>query len=310
MTELYKQPNSGQPLKLPVPPEFSFSQNLNYLTSAPNECLYRVHENRIYKALPIGQHIYVIEIFEDPDVPHSLMLSFIGDLVPKDTTDFEAIIRYVRDWFDLDTDLVPFYEMAEQDELLQTTIHSFYGLRNMGIPDLFEAVCWGILGQQINLAFAFTLKRRLVETYGRSVTIDNIKYYVFPEPDAIAALSVTDMEDLRMTVKKREYLIAIAHLFVEGKLSKEALLQIGDHKKIEKLLVGIRGIGPWTANYVLMRCLRIPSAFPIDDVGLHNAVKHALGSELKPSRDELLKLTAGWVNWESYSTFYMWRLLY
>ncbi|SMF83188.1 DNA-3-methyladenine glycosylase II [Paenibacillus uliginis N3/975] len=310
MTELYEQQNAGQLLKLPVPREFSFSQNLNYLTNAPNECLYRIHENRIYKALPIGQHIYVIEIFEDPDVPHSLMVSLIGDIVPKDSAVLETIVRYVREWFDLDTDLVPFYEMAEQDVLLQKTVHSFYGLRNMGIPDLFEAVCWGILGQQINLAFAFTLKRRLVETYGRSVTIDGITSHVFPEPDTIAALSVADMEDLRMTVKKREYLIAIAQLFAEGKLSKEALLQIGDHKKIEKLLVGIRGIGPWTANYVLMRCLRIPTAFPIDDVGLHNAVKHALGSELKPSRDELLKLSAGWANWESYATFYMWRLLY
>lgn len=297
-------------LKLPVPREFNFTQNLNYLTDAPNECLYRVHEKRIYKALPIGQRIYVIEVFEDPDVPQTLLVSFVGEPVPQDSAELETIARYVREWFDLDTDLVPFYELAEKDLLLHTIIRSFYGLRKMGIPDLFEAICWGIIGQQINLSFAFTLKRRLVETYGKSVTIDGITYHVFPEPDTIAALSVEDMEELRMTVRKREYLIDVARLFVEGKLSKKALLQIGDHKKIEKRLVSIRGIGPWTANYVLMRCLHIPTAFPIDDVGLHNAVKHALGVEQKPSRDELLKLTVGWANWESYATFYMWRLLY
>ena len=50
---------------------------------------------------------------------------------------------YVRDWFDLDTDLKPFYEMAENDLLLQKAVDEFYGLRNIGIPDLFEALCLG-----------------------------------------------------------------------------------------------------------------------------------------------------------------------
>ena len=89
----------------------------------------------------------------------------------------------------------------------------------------------------------------------------------------------------------------------DGKLTKELLLEAGSLKKAEKQLVGIRGIGPWTANYVLMRCLRMPAAFPIDDVGLHNAIKHLLGLEAKPTKKEILELSAGWANWESYATF-------
>jgi DNA-3-methyladenine glycosylase II len=97
---------------------------------------------------------------------------------------------------------------------------------------------------------------------------------------------------------------------VEEKLTKEKLLNLSNHKDAEKMLVKIRGIGPWTANYVLMRCLRYPSAFPIDDVGLHNAIKHRLGKELKPTKEEIIKLAVNWTNWESYATFYLWRYLY
>ena len=217
---------------------------------------------------------------------------------------------YVRDWFDLDNDLKPFYEMAENDLLLQKAIDEFYGLRNVGIPDLFEALAWGILGQQINLTYAYTLKRRFVETFGRSIEWEGRQYWIFPEAKDIANLSVEDLAPLKMTIKKCEYLIGVAGLIVEGSLSKSIVMGTGDFKEAEKMLVKIRGIGPWTANYVLMRCLRFPNAFPIADVGLHNAIKHLTGAEEKPTKEEILKLAAPWKGWESYATFYLWRLLY
>ena len=97
-----------------------------------------------------------------------------------------------------------------------------------------------------------------------------------------------------MTLKKCEYLIGVAKLIADGELTKEQLLAAGSLKQAEKQLVSIRGIGPWTANYVLMRCLRIPNAFPIDDVGLHNAIKHLMGLEAKPTKKEILELSAAW----------------
>ena len=106
-----------------------------------------------------------------------------------------------------------------------------------------------------------------------------------------------------MTTRKCEYLIGIAKLITEGKLSKESLLQTQDVKIAEKQLTAIHGIGPWTAHYVLMRCLRFPSAFPIDDVGLHNAIKYITGSESKPTKQEIKDFAANWINWESYATF-------
>jgi DNA-3-methyladenine glycosylase II len=293
-------------LRLFVPDEFSFEENLKYLSRSANECLFKIKNKRIYKALSVEQETLIIEVSEGNNF---LTVRFLMNSSPSKSIR-EDVAHYVHEWFDLKRDLRPFYQLAESDELLRKAVNSFYGLRNMGIPDLFEALCWGILGQQINLTYAYTLKRRLVESFGRYVEYEGEFYWIFPTPEAIAKLTVSDLASLRMTVKKCEFLIGIAQLLESGELTKEQLLKIGSVKAAEKMLVKIRGIGPWTANYVLMRCLRFPSAFPIDDVGLQNAIKLQLGMDKKPTKEELIKHSANWTGWESYATFYLWRLLY
>ncbi|CAM3987204.1 DNA-3-methyladenine glycosylase [Paenibacillus alkaliterrae] len=307
--EVYPQwEDHGHTLKLFVPQPFSFAENMKYLSNAPNECLFHIKEQRLYRAIPIEGETLVIEISSDHD--HSITVRFMGDTAPSCERVRSAVVRYVRDWFDLDTDLLPFYKLAKSDPLLHRAADSFHGLRVIGIPDLFEAICWGIIGQQINLTYAYTLKRRFVERFGRHVSCEGESYWLFPSAQEIAVLAVEDLAELRMTVKKCEYLIGTAKLIAEGRMSKELLTAAGDLKTAEKLLVNLRGIGPWTANYVLMRCLRMPSAFPIDDVGLHNAIKYVMGTEKKPSKEEILKLSKAWTGWESYATFYLWRFLY
>lgn len=290
-----------------VPKEFNFQQNIDYLLRSSNECMFEIREGKIRKAISFGDEVSLVEISESID--GNLLISFLAS-PPSSNQVQEGVLSYIRDWFDLDNDLKPFYAMAENDLLLQKAIKEFYGLRTIGIPDLFEALAWGILGQQINLTYAYTLKRRLVEGFGRSIEWEGRKYWIFPKPEKIAQLTVKDLGAMKMTVKKCEYLIGVAQLIAEGKLSKSLIMDTENFKDAEKMLVEIRGIGPWTANYVLMRCLRFPNAFPITDVGLHNAIKHLTGAKEKPAIEEILKLAVPWKGWESYATFYLWRFLY
>jgi DNA-3-methyladenine glycosylase II len=305
---IQKWQDTDEGLKLFLPREFNFDENINYLARSSNECLFHIQNNRLSKAIQIGEETLIIEVSSEDN--HYLKIRFLGVNKPTTAAIRAEVACYVSDWFDLDRDLHPFYTMAKNDPLLAPAVNAFYGLRMIGIPDLFEALCWGILGQQINLSFAYTLKRRLVEKFGRSVVHEGVTYWLFPSPKDIASLSPSELESLRMTKKKSEYLIGVAGQMVQGTLSKDLLVNVGIHKEAEKTLVKIRGIGPWTANYVLMRCLRYPNAFPIDDVGLHNAIKHRLGKEIKPTKDEIMKLAVNWTNWESYATFYLWRFLY
>ncbi|WP_322907925.1 DNA-3-methyladenine glycosylase [Paenibacillus campi] len=298
----------GDRLVLPVPVEFSFRMNVDFLRSSPNECLFSVREQTVYKALAVGKSRPLLRIVEAQ--AGGIEVQFLAGSAPQDEWERVAVAAYVSDWFDLGIDLLPFYKLARGDVLLGHAVESFYGLRNMGIPDLFETLCWGILGQQINIGYAHTLKCRLTEAFGEHVDYEGERYWIFPTAERIATLTMADLELMHMTVKKCEYILDAARLVASGELSKAKLLAAGDHKGAEKMLTHIRGIGPWTANYVLMRCLRLPTAFPIDDVGLHNVIRHLTGATAKPTREQLLKLAAGWSNWESYATFYLWRVLY
>ncbi|OCT11495.1 DNA-3-methyladenine glycosylase [Paenibacillus pectinilyticus] len=294
-------------LSIAVPQPFGYEPNIGYLSRSTNECLFAVDNSSIYKLLPLGDNLALIAVNSEDDlVLHVRIVHYSGTSLTSEVR--EDIARYVWEWFDLETDLAPFYAM--EDPILRQVTEAFRGLRLMGIPDLFEAMSWGIIGQQINLAFAYTLKRRLVETFGTSLEWGGQTYWAFPTPERIAALTPEDLTLLQFTGKKAEYLLGVAKLMTQGELSKKGLLATGDFAAMEQELLRIRGIGPWTANYVLMRCLRNPAAFPLADVGLHNALKHVLGLDAKPSLAQIRQLAEGWQGWEAYATFYLWRVLY
>lgn len=290
-----------------LPANFDMHANLGYLTREKNECLYEIENNIITKVIAIGEMQSLVQISVIDN--QQMVVQFLNGSRPIEKGEREKIATYILEWFDLDNDLTPFYEMANADPLLKIPAQKFYGLRVIGIPDLFEALCWGVLGQQINLAFAYSLKRQFVESFGGSIEWNGKKYWVFPPYERIAQLEPTDLAAIKMTVKKSEYIIGIARLMANGDLSKEQLKKM-DFKEAEKSLIKIRGIGPWTANYVLMRCLRFQTAFPIDDVGLINSIKTLRNMNQKPMKEEILALSIPWKNWESYATFYLWRVLY
>ncbi|WP_282201521.1 DNA-3-methyladenine glycosylase family protein [Collibacillus ludicampi] len=239
---------------------------------------------------------------------NQLVVSF-----PMGTPDEEtrkATAFYIMNWLDLGRNLEPFYQLADEDPILQNVVHCYKGLRIVGVLDLFEALCWAIMGQQVSLHVAYLLKKRFVEAFGEYVFWEGQNYWVFPTFQTIVKVSVQDLLPLKFTQNKAEYILGVAQLMQEGKLSKDILHQYTDLADIEKHLMAIRGIGRWTANYVIMRCLRHPDAFPITDVGLHNALKHVLQLEHKPSLQEVEEWSKNWGHWKAYATFYLWRTLW
>jgi DNA-3-methyladenine glycosylase II len=291
---------------MPLPQEFSYDETLTYLTRSPDEILHVIEDRKIYRLFELEREAVLIEISENG--PSSIQIRFVEGK-ERNRAAFVAAVHDVREWFDLRTDLAPFYRMAEGDPLLGALTREYFGLRIIGVQDLFEAICWAVIGQQVNLTFAYTLKKRFIETFGEHIEWNGRRYWLFPKPRDIAAVSVEELKKLQFTGKKAEYIIAIAGLMDSGSLSKEALMATGDYQDAERQMLAIRGIGPWTAHYVMMRCLRDPSAFPIGDVGLQNALKQLLQRPQKPDLDEIRQIFAPWRNWEAYAVFYLWRSL-
>ena len=125
----------------------------------------------------------------------------------------------------------------------------------MVIPDLFEASYWSIIGQQINLIFACKLKRIFTEVYGTKSTFEGINYHLFLKTKIVANTKVEDLLPFQFSNRKAEYLIEIAKQFVLGNISKEILSTHTTVRAIS-LLVSVRGIGEWTANYALIKSLK------------------------------------------------------
>ena len=294
-----------QYIELDVPEEFSFEQCMVYLNRSDIECLHRIKDGDFYKLLKFEDINVVIKVSMENK---KLKVTFMDHIPPKWTR--AQVAKYLWDMFDLGTDLTTFYEMSEKDSIIKLLIEKYKGLRIVKINDMFEAICWAIIGQQINLKFAYTLKKRLVECYGEKIIYNNEEYFLFPTPEVISKLEVEALKPLKFTTRKAEYIIGIARLFNDGIIRKEELVLEVDYEKLKKRLVSIRGVGNWTADYTIMKCFYINDAFPIADVGIHNALKGILELDRKPTIEEIEKLSVKWEGWQAYATFYLWRWLY
>jgi DNA-3-methyladenine glycosylase II len=297
--------DNGASVILTPPKEFDFIQCLKFLARSFKEPCHSVAEDNLFKLLKIDHKPIVLKIHKSDK--NNLCIDF---LTPRPKKSIRAMVaKYVWQWFDLETNLKPFYRMAKEDPILKHIAKKFYGLRILVIHDLFEALCWAIIGQQINLEFAYTLKQRFVETFGEKFFYEEKIFYLFPTPQSISQQAVTDLKGLQFTGKKSEYIIELARKITNEELTKNALRNDDHFETARKKLIALRGVGKWTVDYVCLRCLKDPTAFPVDDIGLQNAVKQQLGLNEKPTVDSTLRYAAGWENWQAYAAFYLWRSL-
>lgn len=292
----------GQSVILKCQDDYRFEESLKLLGRSPLEVTHHVEDGSVRKWLPLSRPLLV----QINPVETGLQLIALSDVV--DSFHLVEATSYVDDWLGLQVNTNDFYRLADEDDLLRPLANDYRGLRIVQIPELFEAMSWAIMGQQINLTFAYTLKKRFVERYGEGMAYQGEMYWQFPRPVDVVDVSVEELQELQLTRRKAEYILGVAKLLVSGELEKAQLESLSDDALRQRLLA-IRGIGPWTADYVSMRCFGRPSAFPIGDAGLHQAVQKHLILDRKPTLEELETLGARWQGWQSYATYYLWRSL-
>ncbi len=291
-------------LLIPKPALFSFDECLWFLNRNYDDCLHHIGPGNLSKAICINGENIAFSL-RDHDRHLALDLTHGG----KDAALQQALVQYIMEWFDLERDIAPFYQLLQKNKTLGYMANDFAGFRLIGIHDLYEALCWSIIGQQINLTFAYSLKRRLVEHYGDKLIVDGIPLHIFPRPEVLQHVPIAELRALQFSERKAEYLLLVSQLFAAGTISKQHLLQCASYEEQVALLTAIRGIGIWTANYALMKTLKQLQAIPYGDVGLLNALlNHELIKDKKDntSIDKLFKRFKGW---ESYLVFYLWRSL-
>ncbi len=178
-----------------------------------------------------------------------------------------------------------------------------HGLRVPLIADPFDALVWAITGQQITLAFTYTLRRRLIERVGEQA-INGL--YAPPTATALATLLPAELIALGFSRAKAAYLIGIAQAVSNGALPLPTFVN-QSALQIERRLLAIRGIGPWSAHYVLMRHYGFLNCVPVGDAVLTAGLQRFFALNIRPTPRETLQLMARFSPYQSLATFHFWQ---
>jgi len=224
----------------------------------------------------------------------------------SDTQALFGVAERVRNLFDLGADPSEIAAHLCRDPLLRDSVERYRGLRVPGAWDGFEYAVRAILGQQVSVAAASRLARRLVEHYGEPLEPElaeaaedpGLSAY-FPTPEALTG---ADPARLRLPRTRAKAIAALAQAVADGQLSLSAT---ADPDETRQAIEALPGLGPWTAEIIAMRVLRVPDAFPASDLGLRRALSQ--GSELVGSREVAARAEA-WRPWRAYAAMHLWEL--
>jgi DNA-3-methyladenine glycosylase II len=215
------------------------------------------------------------------------------------------VLTVVERQFATDLNLKPFYRIAESDRVLSHLVAHFRGMRIPQAPSIYELLISAILEQQVNLRFAYQVKKALVETYGTRIDFEETCYNAFPEPAALAITTPRALRRLQVSGPKARYIIGISRAVLDGSLDLEGLRQLEPAVAHAKLIEQ-KGVGDWTAQYVGLRALGHLDCLPAADVGLQKAIERFYRLRKQPTAARVEKLARAWAGWRSYATFYLW----
>lgn len=206
------------------------------------------------------------------------------------------IIERIRAMFDLTADWAAVVESLRPDAALAAGVEANPGLRVPGCWNGFELATRAILGQQITVKGATAMSGRIASRFGRPLAMASGLAYIFPSSEVLADAK---LEEIGLTGARSETIRALARAVRDGKINFEGVV---DCNEFLGRLCEIPGIGKWTAQYVAMRALGEPDAFPSSDLGLLHVM------DLRSER-ELERRAEAWRPWRAYAAMYLWKMV-
>lgn len=284
---------------IPVTPPFRFDLALCYLQRSPDEIIDLIREERHYRVVPGSRGPALLEI-SAPDNADGTSLSvrvLDGEVDPESV---QATISTLYQSYATSQGI-------ELTEPLAVKLHRhFRGLPVVQALTPWEALVWAIIGQQINIAFAYRLKRAFVENFGERVAYNGHTYFAFPEPDTVAALEhERHLLPIQFSRQKSRYIIEAARSILNGDLDFERIAQLDDDAASEALQRQL-GVGRWTAEYILLRGFGRLNVIPAGDAALKALVGQHQDLGRAANEDEVRSLAERWIPRRGETAFMLW----
>ncbi|MGH7276218.1 MAG: DNA-3-methyladenine glycosylase family protein [Candidatus Rokuibacteriota bacterium] len=203
-----------------------------------------------------------------------------------------------------DFDLPGFYRMAKGDPALAPLVEPLYGLRPTLSPSPLEMLVGSIAAQQVNLSFAFACRARLVRRYGTPVAVGRHTVHAFPDASTLARAGLRALRAMKFSRRKGEYIRDLAHAVVSGALDFGALAAAPNETVIERL-TALRGLGRWTADWFLARCLGRGDVCPAGDLAVRKAFAHYYGRGRALSEAAIRRRARAWGAFQNLAVHYL-----
>ncbi|MGR8946658.1 MAG: AlkA N-terminal domain-containing protein [Gammaproteobacteria bacterium] len=292
------QANSAdQTLRLDYRPPLNWALLSGFLKTRAIPGVELIDDDRYVRTVAVGKHRGWLSVKPSRDRhKSSLEVQIADDLVPVAT----HLLAKIRTVFDVRANIEEIEQHLSADPVLATVIKRCSGMRLPGAFDGFELLLRAILGQQISVKAATTLAGRFAKTFGQEIdTPFESLQFATPAAEAIADAKLSVIRAQGLPQKRAETIKAAATAAAEKRL----VLEPGSDPALARnALVEIPGIGEWTADYVAMRALDWPDAFPSGDLG----VKKALGLS---KRKDVIARSQMWQPWRAYATMHLWLSL-
>jgi AraC family transcriptional regulator, regulatory protein of adaptative response / DNA-3-methyladenine glycosylase II len=271
---------------------FDWPRMLSFLKARSVTGVELVHDSVYIRTVQLGTHDGWIRVRDEPDT-RTLLVEISPSLAPA----VPALFDRLRDLFDLDAQPELISAHFAADPVLGAAVARRPGLRVPGALDGFELAARAILGQQITVKAATTIAGRLAAAFGDPIRTPFPELtHLSPSASRVAAATIDSIASLGIIQTRARSLVAIAREIESGRLTLDAGAA---PEMVMAQLMGLPGIGAWTAQYIAMRALRWTDAFPKGDIALRNA----LGRVSAARADEL---SQPWRPWRSYATIHLW----
>jgi AraC family transcriptional regulator of adaptative response / DNA-3-methyladenine glycosylase II len=300
------EPKSGDALvlRLAYRPPFDWSEMLRYLATRAIPGV---------EAIDIGAQSYARSVrVADAEgwlrvrhLPAKLQLEL--EVAPQLAPHLMFLLSQVRTQFDLDANPAVIEAHLMQDPLLEAQLKLVPGLRVPGTFDVFELAVRAVLGQQVSVAGASTLAGRLVQRFGDPINVPfpGVTHH-FPRAEILAHAPSAGIAQIGMPTSRAETIRNIAQFAASGGLNLNPACSL---QQAVAQLKSVRGVGEWTAQYIALRALRFPDAFPAGDLGLQKAAATVDTPKGRMTEKQLLARAADWSPWRGYAVLVLWNSL-
>lgn len=204
----------------------------------------------------------------------------------------------------LDTDVRSFYTMSVRHPDIERLARQFVGVRPPRFPTVFEALVNAIACQQVSLDVGILLLSRLSEKFGLEFIDKLDTMHAFPRPEDLFDIPEEDFKLLGFSYQKARAIRELAFAIVNGDIQLDSL-ESATNDEVLACLQKFRGIGRWSAEYVLLRGLGRLDVFPGDDIGGQNNVQKLLGLTFRPDYERLKSLTVAWSPYAGFVYFHL-----